>query len=234
MQKKLVVVMITFVAIITVFTGMSQAIPVNFSSATHVTTPYPYTHADTLLNSDDIDYYKFWANAGQTLAADIDNGYDGSDGTKFTAFTDGVDIDTTISLFNGSVSGFIPYPTFGSNCDSVPYAADGGCLIDSGSFETYIGSGKTNDPYIASYLIGTTGWHYLAVSTNENFFDENAGEFYGDTFSGGGRFPNGGTYTLILNLTPVPEPSTALLFSLGVISLLIISRSYLLPMSNKK
>lgn len=221
MRKTLFITVLTLTSLLLSQVNVSHAIPVNLGAATPVNAPYPYTHSDTLSNSNDIDYYKFHAIAGDALIVDIDNGYDGSDGDIYTAFTEGFDIDILLTLFDVNQT-FIPYPTFGLNGFGGAMAADGGDFIDAGSFPTYIGSGYTNDPYI-SYIIPDTGVYYLAVSTNNNFYATWMGEFYGDTLN---VYPQGGSYTLIIDgitsTVSVPEPSTLLLSVVGLFGLLFL------------
>lgn len=221
MRKTLFITVLTLTSLLLSQVNVSHAIPVNLGAATPVNAPYPYTHSDTLSNSNDIDYYKFHAIAGDALIVDIDNGYNGSDGDIYTAFTEGVDIDILLTLFDVNQT-FIHYPTFGLNGFGGAMAADGGDFIDAGSFPTYIGSGYTNDPYI-SYIIPDTGVYYLAVSTNNNFYATWLGEFYGDTLN---VYPQGGSYTLIIDgitsTVSVPEPSTLLLSVVGLFGLLFL------------
>jgi len=224
MRKTVIILVLTLTLPLLSRVNVSYAIPVNLGAAAPVNAPYPYTHVDRLDDSNDIDYYKFYANAGDALTIDIDNGYDGSDGNMFTAFTEGVDIDILLTLFDVNQT-FIPYPTFGFNGFGAAMAADGGNIIDAGSYPIYTGSGYTNDPYI-SYIIPDTGIYYLAVSTNNNFYDTCtgcAGEFHGDALN---VYPYGGDYTLIIDgitgNVSVPEPSTLLLSAVGLFGLLFL------------
>jgi len=223
-MKKLFFISSLLIILILTNTYASHAIPVDFSSATTVTGPYPYSHDDTFYGVNEIDYYKLWLNAGEAFTADIDNGFDGRDDGFITP---GEDVDTILTLFYNSEAGFKPYGTFGSNCYGIPNADDAGCAIDAGSYPAnpFVIPGYTKDPYI-SYAVADTGYYYLAVTVTDNYYV--SGEFTGVSnpnsdvyqFDTNGRL---GIYTLVLNVTPVPEPSTWISFTIGLLSLISIS-----------
>lgn len=237
MKKYSFIILLAFIMLLFTSLRSAHAIAVDFSGATLVSGPYPYTVNDSLGligttsdgfgNPNDIDYYKFWANAGATLTADIDNGFDGRDGGFITP---GEDIDVLLTLFYDYVAGFIPYSTFGKNCGGTGLinADDAGCGIDAdsngeldndpGSYITNLATVYTKDPFI-TYAVPSSGYYYLAVSIADNGYVASSGEFQGVSL--GTEFPEGGTYTLTLNVTPVPEPSTIILVAAGLLFIVI-------------
>lgn len=215
-----VIIVTLFLLLTLTFTGFHPAysIPVDFSGAMLINGPYPFSHDDSLGSPDAIDYYKFWAQGGDTLTADIDNGFDGRDGGVITP---GEDIDIILTLFE-ITGAFIPYTTFGDNCKGVPSADDAGCGIDSGLYPANPFSliPYTKDPFI-TYAIPVTGFYHLAVTVADNHYSPISGDF--TDVSTPDEFPLGGTYALVIDgLHQVPEPSTILLFTFGLLGLLAI------------
>jgi len=242
MFKKPSIVMAIFAVMLMSQFTPSYAIPVDLSGSTLVTGPYPYTHDDSLGligtsddglgNPNDIDYYKFWANVGDALTIDIDNGFDGRDDGNITP---GFDIDVLLTLFHNDVSGFIPYSTFGNNPQGAPNADDAGSNIDPGSYITNpFTIAYTKDPFI-SYGIATSGFYYLAVSIADNHYTISSDAFTG--VSTPGEFPEGGTYTLIidgLSARQVPEPSTLLFLVIGLLVLIVLRNKRIVSSLNPR
>ncbi|MBI4714441.1 MAG: pre-peptidase C-terminal domain-containing protein [Nitrospirae bacterium] len=210
-MKKLWIVAITlFLTSVSAGNLLAVPIPLDLGTAAFVdTSTPPVTLPDTIGatgNVNEIKLYSFMASTGDSLIADIDNGYDGSDNPGFPATpTPGLDVDLNLWLFDAVGN---PLTAHG----------DGGSFIDPGSYETYQGSGYTFDPYL-SYLISGTGLYYLAVTIEANQFVDGAfnGEGLSDLYSGGGD------YTLILSgITPtsVPEPATGILLLAGMLIIL--------------
>lgn len=177
---------------------LGTALPLNTSTV-------PLSLYDTVANQNDIKLYSFNAFAGDSLIADIDGGYNGEDG-----FQAGTDVDTILALFD-------------SSGNLLAQNDDKGSPIDDGSFANNpINPIYTSDPYLA-YSMSATGLYYLSVSVNANYFvtDPDVCGVLGSCFTGNGlsEFSQGGDYTLILSgITPVPEPSTLVLFVLGLLS----------------
>ena len=242
MFKKPSIVMAIFAVMLMSQFTPSYAIPVDLSGSTLVTGPYPYTHDDSLGligtsddglgNPNDIDYYKFWANVGDALTIDIDNGFDGRDDGDITP---GFDIDVLLTLFHNDVSGFIPYSTFGNNPQGAPNADDAGSNIDPGSYITNpFTIAYTKDPFI-SYGIATSGFYYLAVSITDNHYTISSDAFTG--VSTPGEFPEGGTYTLIIDgvsTREVPEPSTLLFLVIGLPVLIVLRNKRIVSSLNPR
>ena len=237
-MKKSISIMISILVIL-FSTNLHQAhaISVNYGGALLINPPYPYSHNDSFFDPDEIDFYKFQANPLDLVTIDIDNGFDGRDGGVITP---GQDVDTILSLFYDNegdgifdMGDFIPYNTFGLNCPSRPLflrvinADDAGCAIDPGSYvaNPFSSEPYTKDPFI-TYTIPSGGDYYIAVTVADNGIvsgafsgvsNRNNAEYRYDT---SGRL---GTYTLVVDVTPVPEPSTGILLAIGLLGLFAVS-----------
>lgn len=182
----------------------------------------------------DVDYYRF-------TVASAGIGYFDIDDVTMTGFN--VDLETTLSLFDSG------HNLLAADVDTLNYPEDPGSIS---SFDSFLGvytfvnpgiyyiavSNQDNLPLSYGTLGGNLGRPDCALPACDpdnpwaDFY--NGGQYYlGDSGSTQVVTTNGnwsaGTYTLHVTIAnPVPEPSTALLFGLGIIALLIISHSYIL------
>lgn len=192
--------------------------------------------------ASDVDYYSFTvASAGMIGYFDIDD---------VTLSGNHVDLETALRLFNSSNNMLAADPDFRNSTTNDPGSVS--------SFDSFLGVYKFSLPgtyYIAvsfydnvqltpplgPYLPRPDCWTDNTCNPNNPPPVEYNGGIINsipDSIVFGTPFPNTNinqNYTLHVTVgTPVPEPSTALLFGLGIITLIIISRTYILPVSNKK
>lgn len=92
--------------------------------------------------TNDLDYFRFYANAGDVLTIDIDNGIGGSQ-----------NVDTIIALFSG-----------GPDCEILRQNDDAPDLDD--------GSAYQQDSRIDNFVAPTTGYYFVGVSNFPRGFDE--------------------------------------------------------------
>lgn len=188
--------------------------------------------------ASDVDYYSFTVASAGIGYFDIDDVT-----MRIINNVSYADLETTLSLFDSS------HNLLAADVDTWNYPEDPGSIS---SFDSFLGvytftnpgiyyiavSNQDNHPLSYGTLGGNLGRPDCALPACDpdnpwaDFY--NGGQYYlGNSGPTQVATTNGnwdsGTYTLHVTIAnPVPEPSTAFLFGLGIIALLIISHSYIL------